>query len=208
VEHKSVKDNMIDLWVVGKVTNADHGSWELQGVFSSEKRALAAAVGKHDFIGMLPLDYEAPRETTQWLCDRAWYPNLENKPEDVYERALRFSNRTDLKEHPYPRNRLWVDCEEELKAARDEINQLREVIAQYGNTMGLIAIAVFGETDNNRTDAECIEAVRQVASEIKPLRDLILARIDGPPIDYGTTHRNVLAWDADWLRRAREVMER
>lgn len=73
----SVKDEMMDLWVVGKVTNADLGAWELQGIFSSEKRALAAAVGKHDFIGRVALNQELPREETQWACGEAWYPNLE-----------------------------------------------------------------------------------------------------------------------------------
>ncbi|MCO5763245.1 MAG: hypothetical protein NHG36_17345 [Chromatiaceae bacterium] len=79
MEHESVKDEMMDLWVVGKVTDADRGAWELQGVFSSEELALAAAVGKHDFIGRVSLDQELPRETTQWACE-AWYPNLEDKP--------------------------------------------------------------------------------------------------------------------------------
>ena len=45
-------------------------------------------------------------------------------------------------------------------------------------------------------------------AEFTKLRALIRERLDGPPIDYGTTHANVLAWDNDWLRRAKEVMER
>jgi hypothetical protein len=57
---------MQQVWVVGQVTDYEHGGWELQGVFSSEEAALAACRGLNDFVGPVPVDIELPRETCGW----------------------------------------------------------------------------------------------------------------------------------------------
>jgi hypothetical protein len=62
----------IDIWIVGKVTDHAHGGWELQGVFSSEEKALAACRGKNDFIGPVRVDVELPRQRLDWVG--AYYP--------------------------------------------------------------------------------------------------------------------------------------
>ena len=56
------------LWVVGKTGGA---SWEFQGVFSTEERAVAACRDEM-FVGPAELDRQLPHDTWGW--DGAYYP--------------------------------------------------------------------------------------------------------------------------------------
>lgn len=54
------------LWVVGKLRD-DAGSWEMQGVFSTEAIALALCNGHADyFIGPIEIDVPFPDYTVPW----------------------------------------------------------------------------------------------------------------------------------------------
>lgn len=58
------------LFLVGQVRG--NGAWEVQGVFSSEKKAVAACRTQFYFVMPLTLDAEVPDETTD-MAD-AYYP--------------------------------------------------------------------------------------------------------------------------------------
>lgn len=49
------------VWVVGQY-RADTGNWDIQGVFSSEAKAVAACRTDAYFVGPLTLDAELPHE--------------------------------------------------------------------------------------------------------------------------------------------------
>jgi hypothetical protein len=76
--------------------------------------------------------------------------------------------------------------------AADEIERLRGLLDAYCNEL----------------TGSAMPEIATLRAEIERLRTLIRERLDGPPVDYGTTHANVLAWDNDWLRRAKEALER
>lgn len=63
--------NIERVFVVGKALD-DPGAWELQGVFTSEERAVAACLNWRYFVGPLKIDKEISDKTMQW--DGAYYP--------------------------------------------------------------------------------------------------------------------------------------
>jgi len=67
-------DNLT-LWVVGQYrAETDAGNvWDIQGVFSTREKALAACRGPNYFIGPIKLNEELPDETVEWP-GREWPP--------------------------------------------------------------------------------------------------------------------------------------
>lgn len=65
---------MKELWVCGKyLEQRDNGAvWEMQGVFSSEEKAVAACLTEDFFIGPVELDKAMPEERIVWY--KAYYP--------------------------------------------------------------------------------------------------------------------------------------
>jgi hypothetical protein len=59
------------IFVVGKRLD-DPGAWELQGVFTTEEKAVAACLGWRYFVGPIELDCPAGDATMDW--DGAFYP--------------------------------------------------------------------------------------------------------------------------------------
>lgn len=57
------------LYIVGQ---SKGDSWEFQGVFSTEKKALKACRNRTYFIGPIKLDKSLPAETCDWKD--AYYP--------------------------------------------------------------------------------------------------------------------------------------
>lgn len=53
----------MSIWIVGKVTGP---SWEFQGTFSSEERAIGACAGPEYFVAPAELDQELPRHSVAW----------------------------------------------------------------------------------------------------------------------------------------------
>lgn len=51
------------LWVAGRMRSRT--AWDLQGVFSDKKRALAAIKGRNDFIFPVGLNQALPQETVE-----------------------------------------------------------------------------------------------------------------------------------------------
>lgn len=62
------------LYIVGKKTTDDSAdkSWEFQGVFSTEQKAVAACLTAFYFVGPADLDDAFPDATTGWVG--AYYP--------------------------------------------------------------------------------------------------------------------------------------
>ncbi|MDB4914061.1 MAG: hypothetical protein JWM95_1705 [Gemmatimonadetes bacterium] len=60
------------VWLVGQVRG--HGQWEVQGVFSSEDKAVAACRNQWHFVMPLELDAELPDQTTTELPAGTYYP--------------------------------------------------------------------------------------------------------------------------------------
>lgn len=56
------------VWVVGQYRSGESGGtvWEIQGVFSTRDKALAACRNENYFIGPLELDAELPDEGFTW----------------------------------------------------------------------------------------------------------------------------------------------
>jgi hypothetical protein len=74
----------MDVWIVLQNVNEDpHSSpvrFELQGVFDSREKALAACRTNRYFLGRCRMNEEAPHETTtDWLMD-ACYPLWDASP--------------------------------------------------------------------------------------------------------------------------------
>jgi hypothetical protein len=63
---------MMDLWIVGKVTNYEAQAWEFIGVFDEESLALANCRDEWYFIGPARLNEALPHATVNW--DGAYYP--------------------------------------------------------------------------------------------------------------------------------------
>ena len=64
---------MSTLWLVGQ-HHEDGSQWDCQGIFSSEKLAIAACKDYKYFVGPLELDQELPEETmAEWLG--CYYPH-------------------------------------------------------------------------------------------------------------------------------------
>lgn len=58
---------MSKLFVVGQVTNEELKTWDFQGVFSTEEKAVAACRDWTYFVGPADLDAEVPHETApEW----------------------------------------------------------------------------------------------------------------------------------------------
>lgn len=90
-----------------------------------------------------------------------------------------------------------------LAAKADRIDRLGETVARQ-----------VAEIERLRSQFAAMERgykfYRDTAEEVfvllQELRSLIRARLAGPRVDYGTTHANVLAWDREWLERAKEMV--
>ncbi len=63
----------MQVWIVGRQGEP----WEVQGVFSTERKASLACTRTEDFIGPITLDEIAPQEPTEWKG--AYYPNVESQ---------------------------------------------------------------------------------------------------------------------------------
>ena len=62
----------MNIWLVGQWKGTET-PWEVQGVFDSEQKAIAACVDDQYFIGPLTLNEEMPQETMrEW--PGAYYP--------------------------------------------------------------------------------------------------------------------------------------
>ena len=62
--------NNVLLWFVGQYKEKKD-TFEIQGIFSTEERALKACKDRNYFIHPLMLDEELPHETTKW---KGYYP--------------------------------------------------------------------------------------------------------------------------------------
>ena len=62
------------LWIVGKWRSGEaaHSVWDFQGVFSSEKRAVAACRSWRYFVGPATLDRMLPELAVEW--EDGFYP--------------------------------------------------------------------------------------------------------------------------------------
>ncbi|MEW6770107.1 MAG: hypothetical protein AB1330_01760 [Bacillota bacterium] len=67
------------IWLVGQYKSGKFPNvvWELQGVFTLKKRALAACVNENCFIVPLELNKAFPEKTVE--SEDAYYPGFENK---------------------------------------------------------------------------------------------------------------------------------
>lgn len=54
------------LWVCGKILNPATSMWEIVGVFTSEKLAVAACTTPWHFVGPQKLNVRNPDETIDW----------------------------------------------------------------------------------------------------------------------------------------------
>jgi len=61
------------LWLVGQVR--DNGPWEVQGIFDSHEKAMAACKNNNYFIGPLKLNEEITDMTMSWPCSSFYNPN-------------------------------------------------------------------------------------------------------------------------------------
>lgn len=70
------------LWIVGqwKECTCD-GSWEFQGVFDSEEKAINACATDNYWIAPVELNKEWPIESVQ--IEGAYYPRLEAQPDEI-----------------------------------------------------------------------------------------------------------------------------
>ena len=71
-------DGQKRVFVVGKAMARNGKEWEFQGVFDSEKLAIAACVEDCFFVGPAIVNEQWPSETVDWAD--AWYPRLQEKP--------------------------------------------------------------------------------------------------------------------------------
>jgi hypothetical protein len=62
------------LWIVGQVISENGREWEFQGVFSTERKAIAACVKENYFIAPANLNEEFVEESILWVG--AYYPKL------------------------------------------------------------------------------------------------------------------------------------
>ena len=60
-----------EVWIVGQV-DINGGQWQVQGVFSSKDKAIAACTKDTYFIGPVNLDEPLPDESTTWVG--AYFP--------------------------------------------------------------------------------------------------------------------------------------
>jgi hypothetical protein len=65
----------MNLWIVGKATLF---SWECQGVFDDEDKAVAACIADSYFIGPAILNRSVDDNPIEWIG--AYYPRLQEKP--------------------------------------------------------------------------------------------------------------------------------
>lgn len=70
------------LWIVGKANVDAPGEWEFQGVFDSEKKAVAACATQRDgtvdmFVGPAKLNVSVTRRKRSW--PGAYYPATPSK---------------------------------------------------------------------------------------------------------------------------------
>ena len=78
----------VTLWIVGQLVNAANDKeWEIQGVFDSKARAIAACIHPSYFIGSVRLNEALPRETVPWTD--AYYPQLQPDPAPCMQAAAR-----------------------------------------------------------------------------------------------------------------------
>lgn len=54
---------MTKLWVVGKFV---YPSWQFQGIFSTEEKAVSQCQDWYHFVGPVELDAELPKEAVSW----------------------------------------------------------------------------------------------------------------------------------------------
>ncbi len=60
-------------WLVGR--RLDREPWQFQGVFATEKRAIAACRDESYFVGPVVIGEEIPHDKAAW--PGAWYPLIE-----------------------------------------------------------------------------------------------------------------------------------
>jgi len=58
----------VELWVCGQnIADVEQGCvWEIQGVFSTQEKAIKACKNLRFFVAPLYLDKELPQKTTEW----------------------------------------------------------------------------------------------------------------------------------------------
>jgi hypothetical protein len=72
-EIRLVDDEPSTLWCVGKTIDAETSSWEMQGVFNSEQKAIEACVLTSMFVGPIVLNASFSVESCEWAG--SYYPS-------------------------------------------------------------------------------------------------------------------------------------
>ena len=73
------------VWIVGKALDPATSSWEFQGVYDTERKAIAACTEDAFFIGPANLNCTLPTREVEWVG--AWYPRLQDKPSEGQVRS-------------------------------------------------------------------------------------------------------------------------
>ena len=66
------------LYMVGETLNDEIQSWNFQGVYSTEEKAVDKCIEDNFFIARIEVDFDEPRDMIDF--DYAYYPRLEDKP--------------------------------------------------------------------------------------------------------------------------------
>lgn len=75
----------MNLWIVGKADPVIVGKWEFQGVFDTERDAVAACHTDNYFVAPARLNVELPDESTEW--EGLYWPRV-NVPNAARDRLL------------------------------------------------------------------------------------------------------------------------
>lgn len=68
----------MELYLVGETLNHETQSWNFQGVYSTEDKAISKCVEDNFFIARIEVDYDEPKEMREY--EYSYYPRLEQKP--------------------------------------------------------------------------------------------------------------------------------